>query len=41
VRILAHDPGVLIWQQRIISWFKSKLVQVVHGCPEFIELIID
>jgi hypothetical protein len=29
------------WQQWGVSWFQSKLVQVVHGCSEFIEFIID
>jgi hypothetical protein len=28
-------------QQRVVSGSKSKLEQVVHGCSEFIEFIID
>eukprot|EP00825_Cyclidium_porcatum_P020576 TRINITY_DN23265_c0_g1_i1.p1 TRINITY_DN23265_c0_g1~~TRINITY_DN23265_c0_g1_i1.p1 ORF type:complete len:327 (+),score=-45.62 TRINITY_DN23265_c0_g1_i1:234-1214(+) len=38
----AHDGcGIPREPLRLIRGFKSKLVQVVHGCPEFIELIID
>ncbi|PKL70860.1 MAG: hypothetical protein CVV30_05835 [Methanomicrobiales archaeon HGW-Methanomicrobiales-1] len=42
MQVLAYDFGsFFIRQQRIISWFKCKLEQVVHGCFEFIEFIID
>jgi hypothetical protein len=42
VHRLAYNVGDFPFrQQRVISWFKSKLVQIVHGCSEFIEFIID